>query len=413
MFFELALLGCVLQIAQAACAEAADETLKCKTNMCNLQIGGTEAANKYCSQCSKPGEYLIDGACVTEVGSSGCAPQDPPDGTCKSCGAGYFLHKGGCYKFGGTPGSTICKDTVGSSGTAGVCSSCSAENGFFANLAPAATKQSCIACNETANINGLKGVVGCTACKPPSAAGDSNTPKAAICTACETTTPKYLKKADDGTTTCISANECTADQNKFFKVEDPIKKCVSCGDAQDAVDGCNTCTYDSGAKKVTCTKCTSNYLKTVAGTTTCEADCGDGYFQHTATSGDLKTCQSCSAGTSNAPAVSGIQNCVSCTYTSSTLKCTACGEGKKPNKEGTGCFDCGISGCTYCSGAGKCEECASGYTLDSQANTCASSSANRSGLSSGAIAGISVAAVVVVGGLVGFLCWWFVCRGKA
>ena len=99
MFFELALLGCVLQIAQAACAEAADETLKCKTNMCNLQIGGTEAANKYCSQCSKPGEYLIDGACVTEVGSSGCAPQDPPDGTCKSCGAGYFLHKGGCYKF--------------------------------------------------------------------------------------------------------------------------------------------------------------------------------------------------------------------------------------------------------------------------------------------------------------------------
>ena len=34
-------------------------------------------------------------------------------------------------------------------------------------------------------------------------------------------------------------------------------------------------------------------------------------------------------------------------------------------------------------------------------------------LSTGAIAGISVAAVVVVGGLVGFLCWWFVCRGKA
>ena len=43
------------------------------------------------------------------------------------------------------------------------------------------------------------------------------------------------------------------------------------------------------------------------------------------------------------------------------------------------------------------------------------STASNSGpkLSSGAIAGISVAAVVVVGGLVGFLCWWFVCRGKA
>ena len=41
------------------------------------------------------------------------------------------------------------------------------------------------------------------------------------------------------------------------------------------------------------------------------------------------------------------------------------------------------------------------------------SSANKTGLSSGAIAGISMTVIVVVGGLVGFLCWWFVCRGKA
>ena len=34
-------------------------------------------------------------------------------------------------------------------------------------------------------------------------------------------------------------------------------------------------------------------------------------------------------------------------------------------------------------------------------------------LSSGAIAGISIAVIVVVSGLVGFLCWWFICRGKA
>eukprot|EP00701_Giardia_intestinalis_P005797 XP_001709621.1 VSP [Giardia lamblia ATCC 50803] len=40
-------------------------------------------------------------------------------------------------------------------------------------------------------------------------------------------------------------------------------------------------------------------------------------------------------------------------------------------------------------------------------------SVNRGGLSTGAIAGISVAVVAVVGGLVGFLCWWFLCRGKA
>ncbi|EFO64644.1 VSP, partial [Giardia lamblia P15] len=40
-------------------------------------------------------------------------------------------------------------------------------------------------------------------------------------------------------------------------------------------------------------------------------------------------------------------------------------------------------------------------------------STNKSGLSTGAIAGIAVAVIVVVGGLVGFLCWWFICRGKA
>ncbi|ESU45603.1 Variant-specific surface protein [Giardia duodenalis] len=413
MFFELALLGCILQIVQATCAEAADETLKCKTNMCNLQIGGTEAANKYCSQCSKPGEYLIDGACVTEVGSSGCAPQDPPDGTCKSCGAGYFLHKGGCYKFGGTPGSTICKDTVGSSGTAGVCSSCSAENGFFANLAPAATKQSCIACNETADINGLTGVAGCTTCSPPSAAGDNTTPKAATCTACETTTPKYLKKADDGTTTCILADACTVNQNKFFKVEDPIKKCVSCGDAQDAVDGCDTCTYASGTKKVTCTKCSTNYLKTAAdGATTCEADCGTGFFNNDkgGASTNLKVCSPCAANCLTC-ADGTAEKCTSCTAdtyfllaaTGSQGKCVSCGDTTS-----------GVPNCAKCtapaSAGGKptCSECGSGYKLEGEA--CVPASTN---LSTGAIAGISVAAVVVVGGLVGFLCWWFICRGKA
>ncbi|ESU42221.1 Variant-specific surface protein, partial [Giardia duodenalis] len=56
-------------------------------------------------------------------------------------------------------------------------------------------------------------------------------------------------------------------------------------------------------------------------------------------------------------------------------------------------------------------KCSDGYTLEG--GKCASSSTNKSGLSTGAIAGISVAVVVVVGGLVGFLCWWFVCRGKA
>eukprot|EP00701_Giardia_intestinalis_P002632 XP_001706456.1 VSP [Giardia lamblia ATCC 50803] len=59
----------------------------------------------------------------------------------------------------------------------------------------------------------------------------------------------------------------------------------------------------------------------------------------------------------------------------------------------------------------KCDE-DNGYTL--QGDACVIPNTNKSsGLSTGAIAGIAVAAVIVVGGLVGFLCWWFLCRGKA
>ena len=139
---------------------------------------------------------------------------------------------------------------------------------------------------------------------------------------------------------------------------------------------CETCEYNAAASKIKCTKCSTNYLKTAAdGATTCEADCGKGYFGHT-DNNQKKTCQSCATANGLTPAANGIQNCASCTYADSTLKCTACGSGYK--LEGGACV-----------------------------------SAGGVNLSTGAIAGISVAAVVVVGGLVGFLCWWFVCRGKA
>ncbi|ESU39623.1 Variant-specific surface protein [Giardia duodenalis] len=77
--------------------------------------------------------------------------------------------------------------------------------------------------------------------------------------------------------------------------------------------------------------------------------------------------------------------------------------------------DCGVDNCAECN-ADKihCNRCAAGFDLNTDKTQCISSSINKSsGLSTGAIAGIAVAAVIVVGGLVGFLCWWFLCRGKA
>ena len=73
----------------------------------------------------------------------------------------------------------------------------------------------------------------------------------------------------------------------------------------------------------------------------------------------------------------------------------------------------GVPNCVSCkepSGASGTVTC---YVTQTPTIDPADPSVNKGGLSSGAIAGISVAAVVVVGGLVGFLCWWFICRGKA
>eukprot|EP00701_Giardia_intestinalis_P000087 XP_001703911.1 VSP [Giardia lamblia ATCC 50803] len=72
---------------------------------------------------------------------------------------------------------------------------------------------------------------------------------------------------------------------------------------------------------------------------------------------------------------------------------------------------CSVGDCKSCVMDDVCGECSDGFSIEG--GRCVSSGTNRSGLSADAIAGISVAVVVVVGGLVGFLCWWFVCRGKA
>ncbi|ESU42947.1 Permease [Giardia duodenalis] len=111
--------------------------------------------------------------------------------------------------------------------------------------------------------------------------------------------------------------------------------------------------------------------------------------------------------------------CKTCTGSGNTQTCLTC-------KDSAHFIQLDKKGCTSsCTGDGvigdsavtpkvcKCDS-TNGYTLQSD-GTCKkqSDNTNRSSLSTGAIAGISVAAVVVVGGLVGFLCWWFICRGKA
>ena len=346
--------------------DSSQETGKCKKTKCDVMIGGSQ----YCSECSVITEFPINGVCTTEKdNNAGCTAV----GKCTSCGDGYFLHKGGCYKKGQQPGQAICKDTADITGKCQVCAS-----GYFSN--PAATdnaKESCIACGDAAGADHNKGVLNCKTCTKPGTSGTSSTPQTATCTACE-----------DG----------------YFVKDDSTKTCEACGDKN-----CATC---AAAGKNQCSKCKATntagaklYLKTEysspTGTCVTEADCTNGNYIDEA----AKTCSTCASA--------GTTDCSTCEKgADGAVVCKTCTTGEKTifglNKKSC------VAKCPTNSQAGTDSicKCNDGFTpsIDSTACVAASSSVN---LSTGAIAGISVAVVVVVGGLVGFLCWWFICRGKA
>ena len=169
----------------------------------------------------------------------------------------------------------------------------------------------------------------------------------------------------------------------------------------DTEPGSLMCTQAPGG---ICTTPTGQYFKVPGAAKTDQSVLGCGNPLGTTTgSGDtakayvgIQGCKTCEAPTAPSPA--GM----------AAAKCTACDEGKVLTGSGYGCVTCSMVGCSACKADNMCEACGDGYRLEG--GTCVRTGPN---LSTGAIAGISVAAVVVVGSLVGFLCWWFVCRGKA
>ena len=379
--------------SEETCTDA-DAGGKCFTGKCDVWIGG----QKYCSKCATDGEGPINGVCTATLESNTCASK-----VCTTCANGYFLHKGGCYQIGGTVGLLICADATPSNlaDTAGKCATCAP--GYFNNPAQtAAGKPPCIACNQTdPAIDNSMGVANCATCTAPKQAG------AATCKTCM-----------EGFFGDASCTQCT-DTN--------CAKCAQAGSAQ-----CTEC------------KATGNeiYLKkegaSATGTCVAKADCSGANFPAVEKSTGKSICAPCSDATNG-----GIDGCKTCSKTGDALKCLTCSDPKKPSTDGTKCVTCAVTNCATCSADNVCEVCTDGYrkngsncekctsehckacTNDASTCTtcsesyiledgkCASSGANRSVLSTGAIAGISVAAVVVIGGLVGFLCWWFVCRGKA
>ena len=371
--------------AASQCTDATNQQ-KCEASSCNVLIG----KNTYCSKCSTTSEAPVNGVCTATTNTA--CEGSVTTGLCTQCKSGYFLHKGGCYQIEGTPGSVICK----TAGNAGICQDCQA--GYFKNPANVATSDSCIACGDTKGVQvgsgpTYKGVDGCTAC-----------------------TAESLKSTEAGTAKCTACNSGK-------KPNAAGDHCYTCPD-EGATAGCSSCSADN-----TCEACVSGkILKTSGSTKTCaaEAECTAGFFVSTAS--DVKTCASCTDNSN------GVPDCATCEARAddkAKAKCLSCTGAKKPKVDGTQCNECDSPGCTNFDTASQCAVCGDGYRHD--ANTCQKCTpehckacandakicttcsegytleggkcvplnTNKSSLSTGAIAGILVAVIVVVGGLVG------------
>ena len=442
MFLKVFLLNCILQISLADCTQAASvdapEEKKCQKDKCDVVIGGEGAEHTYCSQCSTPTNHLIEGACLATGDSNADKCETPASGVCTSCKDAYFMYKGGCYSSAGGVGVTLC-----TAATNGKCDT--PATGYFivpgtdGNVADK-SHQSVLSCSDTDGVTvketkktyqGIKGCAECTLKSPATTA---------TCSKCAT---GALYTSSEGATSCPAT--CPEGYFEHTAKSTSIKTCQSCSaptgsldPAATGVTGCVKCTYNT---KVICEKCGQDkYLKTDGDATSCvDAEgCGTGFFMITVDG--VRKCIKCGDSTN-----SGIADCAECTApgegktkpactkctgkylktaadgTTTCVEKTACKNDffpKEDNTNGHKCLSCGDTNagvpncarCTLPSGATKpaCSECTSGYKLEGGA--CVPAGVN---LSTGAIAGISVAAVVVVGGLVGFLCWWFICRGKA
>ena len=307
----------------------------CAADACNVQIG----SNVYCSQCAKQGEVPIDGTCTAKDSAIDKCKKDANtelagnEQVCGACKAGYFLHKGGCYKIGGAVGKLICTDpsTANSPPTAGECKTCA--SGYFKNpTAAAADKPPCIACNDTTGDGTSMGKAGCATCEPP------KSPGVAKCTAC---LDGYYNNGS-GSENDITCAQCTGDCQTC---KDANNKCTSCKDASD---------------KKYFKKGDGETGECVANEDACKAS--NTHFLVA----DTKTCYLCSDTKNN-----GIADCQTCTSSKSdgaakavTVTCSACATPtKKPNADGTKCVECTAAGCAKCSDEGVCLQCSAGKYL--------------------------------------------------
>ncbi|ESU42665.1 Variant-specific surface protein, partial [Giardia duodenalis] len=396
-----------------SCGDASGETWKGVANCAKCNKPADQNTPATCTECAE-GYYLkTDGtsSCVTDCGEGFFATTVDNVKKCVSCSA---------VGNGGIANCKTCSLLAQGSRAAPLvsCLTCEGRN----LLTP--TKEACLdACPAGSYSSGGA----CAPCDPSctecSAAG------AERCTACPA--GRMLRYADEGQPDqggqCVA--ECTVGADG----------CAECGLAIGGTRYCSKCATETWAPQngvcANTAAARSTFCTTASGGVCTQ--CAAGYFIQ-------------EGGCYQTTRLPGKSVCT----TESGGKCQACANGQTPESSTGVCPLCDPT-CKTCEAANtkQCKTCFSGYYLDANKAckkcsetsgniqgvkdcvscdpptsnsgpvTCyvtqeptvdpADPSGNKTGLSSGAIAGISVAVIAVVGGLVGFLCWWFVCRGKA
>ncbi|ESU42576.1 Variant-specific surface protein, partial [Giardia duodenalis] len=414
-------------IANCQTCSKPENTLKCLTcsESNKPSVAGTgcfacpnSGATANCANCNEAnvcalctnGQPPAGGACPS-CADKNCADCTGGDGACKACKEGYRLSGGACEQC--TVAS--CKACAGSKD---VCEECMQDT----VLSP-----SKLACSATCPAGSYTSGTQCLPCDASCASCDTEGP--AKCKSCY---PGYVLSyaADGATGTCI--RECTGAAaagcessmcNAKIAGSSYCSKCVA---GQAPINGICTSVTRS-ARDATgcapsggqCMACTGEYFLQFGGCYEKTKFPGNAVCTSIGASGKCSTCVSGQTVAGDGTCPSCADNCETCAA-STPSQCTKCFAGFYLNTA-KGCTPCsadsapitGIKNCVSCDPPSSNQGAVTCYVTQTPAVDPTDPSVNKGGLSSGAIAGISVAAVVVVGGLVGFLCWWFICRGKA
>ncbi|ESU40179.1 Variant-specific surface protein, partial [Giardia duodenalis] len=403
--------------ACVSCGDASGETWKGVDGCLKCTTSGAANTPATCTECQAD-RYFKEGppvSCVTaETCNTGYFPNDDAGGK-KKCLACSDNANGGIEN---CAECSLLPSTAEGSTVLVTCSSCSSDNlsplkNECMQNCPAGTyakDKVCTPCHASCSECADDAESSCTACYPGSVLNQGSTPGKGTCI--PECTGKYSEncEADQCTAVLGGSKYCSKCKSGYVPVDG---LCVSSGTTRAPPAGCTPGTDG------TCSACTDTYFKesggcylstAYPGKTLCSqasngqcSQCANGQTQNNGVCPACDpTCATCETGKSQE-----CKTCFSGYYFDVTNKvCKKCSENSADGKIQ------GVENCVSCappttSGPVTC------YVTQTPSVNPAGPSVNKGGLSSGAIAGISVAVIAVVGGLVGFLCWWFVCRGKA